>query len=112
MMCRSLLTLLFLATACVSASPAAAQWTGVSAALANGYAWAYVCNRKIDLEVAEGYLQRTMGTDAHYSNAELVTDMLLVITSIGIARQMVPAGCDGALRSYGPDGTLVRGLLK
>lgn len=80
--------------------------------LGAGYAWAHICDRKVDMSAAARFLEAKLGRAHQYSAAQVADMMFLVVGSIGFEQQMVGrSGCTDLQKLYGPKGTAIPGLL-
>jgi hypothetical protein len=81
--------------------------------LGAGYAWAEICNLKIDTEVAARFLEEKLGRGRQYSAQQVADLMFTAIATIGLERQLVGASaCPAARRNYGRGGSSpLAGLL-
>jgi hypothetical protein len=111
----ALVTILCAAGISTAAAQTAQDNARFAALLATGYAWASLCDRKVDLDAATRYLEAKFGAGARFSSAQLAETMLFVVGSIGLQRSVAGAdraACGSAIKAFGPAGSEVPGLLE
>jgi hypothetical protein len=83
--------------------------------LAAGYAWGAICNRQIDIDTAAAFLDRELGAGVAFDSRQIAEVMMMTQGTIALERELVgsgPRACAEAMKSFGPGGAAISGLLK
>jgi hypothetical protein len=79
--------------------------------LGAGYAWAEICNKKVDTEAAARFMEAKLGAGRRFTPRQAADLMLLVVDSIGLGQLVMAEGCADLRENYGAGGKIVPGLL-